>query len=492
MIIKSRFDTFLRRSNIGIMRREQNSQNLLPTIFVILGATGDLMHKKLVPALFHLYREGNLPKLFQVVGFSKDELSQEQFQEMVAEMVRAKVNDAESTQVNEFSKFFVYQQGLFEEKEGYVELASFLGRKDGQWQVCSNKLFYLAVPPQFYENIFRQLSSSGLTEPCSPEEGWTRVIVEKPFGKDLQTAQELDKLLGKLFQEEQIYRIDHYLGKETVQNILAFRFSNSFLEPAWNKEFIEKISIRLWEKSAIADRGNFYDGIGALRDVGQNHMLQLLALFTMENPKSFEADMVRRNRAKVFSALKIFSKKEIVENTSRGQYEGYADAEGVGVDSKTETYFKIKTFVDTPEWKNVPIYLESGKAMGEDRVEVEILFRHPTSCLCPEGQHYQNVLHYQVQPKEGIQISFLVKEPGGEMKVRQKDFTFDYKAAFEGREISDAYERLLLSVIKGDQTLFVSTEEILAGWKFVDPIVRAWQEDAAPLKIYEKSTTPSG
>jgi glucose-6-phosphate 1-dehydrogenase len=469
--------------------KDQN--NLLPTIFVILGATGDLMHKKLAPALFHLYREENLPKLFQVVGFSKDELIQEQFQQMVADMVYVKVKGAEKEKVDSFVKVFRYQQGLFEEDKGYNEIASFLGRQDGAWNVCANKLFYIAASPQFYEGIFRQLASSGLTEPCSVEEGWTRVIVEKPFGKDLKTAQELDKLLGKLFQEEQIYRIDHYLGKETVQNILAFRFSNSFLEPAWSNKSIESIRIKLWEKGDVAGRGSFYDGIGALRDVGQNHILQLLALFIMKNPGEFTADKVRKNRADVFRALHILSEKEIQSMATRGQYEDYTRAKGVSEQSQTETYFRIETSLNIPEWKGVPIYLEGGKAMPENRVEVEILFRHPTPCLCPDDAHYQNVLHYRVQPKEGIHISFWVKEPGPEMTLRQKDFEFDYKAAFEGKEISDAYERLLLSVVKGDQTLFVSTDEILAGWKFVDPIVRAWQQNGAPLRIYKKQTMPS-
>ena len=213
------------------MAEKQGKQNLLPTIFVVLGATGDLMRRKLTPGLFHLYKTGHLPSLFQVIGFSKDAYTQESFREMVAGIVKEKVRGADPAGIEQFRRFFVYQQGLFEENEGYQNMATFLGQKDGEWKVCANKLFYIAASPQFYETIFRKLASSGLTKPCSPEEGWTRVIVEKPFGKDLQTAQKLDELLGKLFREEQIYRIDHYLGKETVQNILAFRFSNSLRSP---------------------------------------------------------------------------------------------------------------------------------------------------------------------------------------------------------------------------------------------------------------------
>lgn len=483
---------------------------------MIFGATGDLMHKKLVSSLFHLYREKHLPALFQVVGFAKDDLSNEAFREMVGGIAQEKVQGVSLEQVAEFTRFFVYQQGLFEKKEGYGKMASFLGHQDNSWKLCSNKLFYIAASPQLYETIFRQLASSALTEPCSPEEGWTpleaaknnqdslvepvrdesgapltgwtRVIVEKPFGKDLKTAQKLDKLLGKLFREEQIYRIDHYLGKETVQNILAFRFSNSFLDPTWDAQSIESMHITLLEKEGIGDRGGFYEGIGALRDVGQNHILQLLALFTMENPNTFDADSVRRQRANILQSLKILSPQEVKETTIRGQYEGYRKEKGVDAKSQTETYFRIKTFLNTPRWKGVPIYLESGKAMAEDRVEVIITFRHTTPCLCPpdEKKHYQNVLHYRIQPKEGIHISFWVKKPGPDMVLEEKDFSFDYKEAFGGQEISEAYDRLLLSVIRGDQTLFVSTEEIMAEWKFVDPIVRAWQENATPLKFYKK------
>ncbi len=463
------------------MEQIQDKQNLLPTILVILGATGDLMRRKLTPGLFHLYQKGHLPPLFQVIGFAKDILTTEEFRAQVCQIVKEKVPAAEQSAIDKFTKFFVYQQGLFEENEGYQNMASYLGQKDGEWQVCANKLFYIAASPKFYETIFRKLASSKLTEPCSAEEGWTRVIVEKPFGKDLQTAQELDKLLGKLFREEQIYRIDHYLGKETVQNILAFRFSNSFLQDSWDKKAVEKIHIELLEKDGIGARGEFYEGIGALRDVGQNHLLQLLALFCMENPGVLDAAAVRKKRAEILRSLKIWKGDDVSKNSVRGQYEGYLQEGGVASESQTETYFRIQTHIDTPRWKDVPIILESGKAMPEDRVEVTVLFR---------GNERQNVLRYRIEPSEGIRISFWVKKPGPEMALEEKDFIFDYKEAFGGEQLADAYERLLLSVIRGDQTLFVSTDEIMAEWEFVDPILRAWQENKTPLQIYQKNTMP--
>ena len=458
----------------------------MPTVFVILGATGDLMRQKLIPALFHLYYEGHLPKFFQVVGFARDELSKEEFQRMVQEMTQAKVQ-ASPEEIDVFSKFFVYQQGTFEEKEGYKKLAEFLGMRDDEWKVCSNKLFYLAVPPEHYKTIFQNLHATGLTKPCSPEEGWTRVIVEKPFGKDLKTAQELDRMLGKLFREEQIYRMDHYLGKETVQNILAFRFSNSFLEPAWNKDWIESITIRLRYPEDIEGRGAFYDGIGALRDVGQSHMLQLLALFLMENPITFEGDAVRKARAEVLRSLVIPEAGKLASQTIRGQYEGYTKEPNVAQDSKTETYFRITTSLNHPRWKGVKVILENGKAMAKEDGSVEVVFLHRSPCLCPDpNNHQKNVLRYEIQPTEQIIMKFWVKRPGSTMQIEERNFTFDYKQAFKGEEFADAYERLLYNIIQGDQTLFVSTEEIMASWKFVDAILRGWEKTNAPLVVYPR------
>jgi len=447
------------------------------------------MRQKLIPALFHLYHEGHLPKLFSVVGFARDELSKEEFQRMVQEMAEAKVQVSKEEIVS-FSKFFVYQQGTFEEKEGYKKLAEFLGYKDDDWKVCSNKLFYLAVPPEHYKTILQSLHSTGLTKPCSPEEGWTRVIVEKPFGKDLKTAQELDKLLGKLFKEEQIYRMDHYLGKETVQNILAFRFSNSFLEPAWNKDWIESITIRLRYPEDIEGRGAFYDGVGALRDVGQSHILQLLALFCMENPITFEGNAVRKARAEVLRSLIIPGSKEVASQTVRGQYEGYTKEANVAKDSKTETYFHITTSLRHPRWKGVKIILENGKAMAKEEGSVEVVFLHRSPCLCPDpNNHQKNVLRYEIQPTEQIIMKFWVKKPGSAMQIEERAFTFNYREAFQGDEFQEAYERLLKSVIQGDQTLFVSTEEIMASWKFVDSILRGWQKNNEPLIVYPKGAS---
>ncbi|HZX50148.1 MAG TPA: hypothetical protein VFE94_03320 [Candidatus Paceibacterota bacterium] len=273
---------------------------------------------------------------------------------------------------------------------------------------------------------------------------------------------------------------------------MTFRFSNSFLQDSWNANAIESIRIELLEKDGVGARGGFYEGIGALRDVGQNHLLQLLALLCMDNPGGFGAELVRKKRAELLESLEIFGKGEVAKKTVRGQYEGYRREKDVDPNSQTETYFRIEASLNTDKWRGVPIYLEGGKAMKEEKVEATITFRHPTPCLCPpeQGKHYKNVLYYRIQPKEGIHIVFWVKKPGPKMVVEEKEFAFDYKAAFGGEEFLDAYVRLLHNVIQGDQTLFVSTEEIMAEWKFVDPILRAWQKGITPLTIYQKNTMP--
>lgn len=456
----------------------------LPTILIILGVTGDLARRKLLPALFHLYHNKKLPDLFQVVGFSRRELSDEDFQKYVKEVID-ETPGTPSEAVEAFSKLFTYQSGVFESKEGYDRLAERLGRQDEEWRTCANKLFYLAVPPEYYATIFQNLADSGLTEPCGPDEGWTRVIVEKPFGKDLATAQELDAMLGSLFKEEQIYRIDHYLGKDTVQNILAFRFSNSFLEPAWNRQSISNIRIQFLEKLGVEGRANFYDGVGALRDVGQNHMLQMLALFAMENPGSFTPDAIRKARTKVLEGLESMDVQDVTQRTVRARYKGYESLEGVQKGSETETYFQLQTYLNTDRWRGVPIYLESGKAMGESRVEITVTFRHQTPCMCPPNQHVTNVLRYRIQPNEGIFTSFWVKKPGSEMIIEERDFSFDYHRDYEDSEFIDAYAKLIADAVAGDQTLFVSTSEITASWKFIDPIIQAWQQGKISLKEYE-------
>ena len=460
-----------------------------PTIFIVLGATGDLMRRKLIPSLFQLHQRGLLPNLFHIIGYSRRNLSDQEFRAMVSESLHTRVPNILESQIPEFLNLFSYSQGMFDTSDGYQKLAERLGVRDKQWHICANKLFYLAVPPEYYEKILHHLADSHLASGHGDESGWTRVIVEKPFGKDLKTAEKLDELLGKLFSEEQVYRIDHYLGKETVQNILAFRFSNSFLEHTWNRNFIERVHIKISERIGIEGRGELFDGVGLLRDVGQNHMLQLLALFMMDTPENFDAQTIRAKRAEFLRSLQLFSVKENQENTIRAQYDGYRSEKNVRPDSQTETYYMIRAFIKNARWRGVPIIIENGKNLRDDIVKISVKFRHPSPCLCPAGgKHFHNVLRYQIQPEERVTISFWVKRPGTEMMIEEKDFTFDYKQAYPDTEFMGPYEKLLMDVFEGNQTLFVSTDEIMASWRFVDKILSGWKRAKQPLLSYEQGS----
>lgn len=462
-------------------------QKNIPTVLVIFGATGDLMTKKITPALFNLFLKGKLPKLFRVVGVARRPLSRENFQLHITKILEN--NETFKVQkrlTEEFLSFFYYHQGAFNKEKDYKRLAEDLGRVDEEWKVCSNKLFYLAVPPESYEIIFRNLASSGLTIPCGPDEGWTRVLVEKPFGKNLKTAERLDKLLAELFKEEQIYRIDHYLAKEMLQNILLFRFSNNLLEPSWNNKYIERIDIKLHEKIGVEGRGAFYDGLGALRDVGQNHLLQMLALVTMDKPTRIDAECVRTNRSAVLETLTIPSKEEIKNHTYRAQYEGYKKVEGVAKNSKSETYFKVRAFLNNPRWRSVPIYMESGKRFDHALKEIVVTFK-PAS----QGAWVQlerNKVIFSLEPNEEITIHFISKKPGLENQLEKRSLGSLYRVKEPTAQYVEEYEKLLIDAIEGNQILFLSTDEIEAMWKYIDPISDAWEKNIIPLDTYKPDT----
>ncbi|MBI4250305.1 glucose-6-phosphate dehydrogenase [Candidatus Uhrbacteria bacterium] len=464
------------------------SKTTTPTIFIVFGATGDLMRRKLIPSLYQLYQRKLLPPLFHIIGYSRRDWGDKEFRDMVAASLIERLPDTAQGVLHPFLHLFSYSQGMFDTADGYEKLASRLGVRDKEWRTCANKIFYLAVPPEYYKTIFHHLSDSHLAVGHSEEAGWTRLIVEKPFGKDLKTAEKLDALLGTLFKEDQVYRIDHYLGKETVQNILAFRFSNSFLEHAWSKDFIERIHIKISEQIGIEGRGELFDGVGLLRDMGQNHMLQLLALFTMDTPKDFAADTIRAKRAEVLRALKPFTARTVSKHSIHAQYDGYTQEKNVAPDSQTETYYMIRAHLNTQRWRGVPIILENGKALKDAIAKISVRFRHPSPCLCPGSTHFHNVLRYQVQPQERISMSFWVKRPGTEMKIEENDFVFDYKQAYPDTEFIGPYEKLLLDVLQGNQTLFVSTSEIMASWRFVDNVLRSWKKAGQPMLHYQKGT----
>lgn len=461
----------------------------IPTVLVIFGVTGDLTAKKVAPALYSLFQQGDLPDMFYLVGFSRREMDARAFRDYISGVL-AKQSDYDEGSVKKFCAMLTYERGTFERAEDYRKLSAALKRIDARWGACSNKLFYLAVPPEYYETIFRQLKASGLTEPCSSEEGWTRVLVEKPFGKNLATAKRLDDLLAEFFNEKQIYRIDHYLGKEMAQRILTFRFANNLTEKSWNNSCIESVHIRLWETLGVEHRGSFYDGVGALRDVGQNHLLQLLALVAMEHPGGLSSDAIRARRAELLQTLIPPDEAEIKQATLRAQYAGYDAISGVRKNSGTETYFKVRAFLDSPRWAGVPITLESGKRLGEVKKEVEVIFKHPEPCFCPphEKEEYKNRVVIALEPKEGFSIQFFSKKPG--LHFAMQDEVFDAMHATTGRrQYVEEYKKLLWDAFAGDQTLFASTDEVRAMWRFTDPIVNAWKANTVPLTSYNPDTS---
>ena len=460
-----------------------------PTTIVIFGAKGDLSQKKLYPAFFSLYLKGVLPDDFHILGVSRSDLSYAQYKNIVKESIRKNYKGKYTlSQLNNFLNILFYQQGLFEEKATYQQAAKNLFDLDKKLGGCTNKLFYLAVSPKYYELILKQLHSSGLTIPCGGKDGWTRVLIEKPFGSDYKTAQKLDSLLGRLFKEEQVFRIDHYLAKDAIQNILTFRFSNLLFEPAWNKKYIEKVEIKLLEEFGVKDRGEFYDEIGALRDVGQNHILQMLAAVAMENPKTLKPNSIRKKRAKLLSELLIYSKsKDLSQNTLKGQYDGYRNEKGVKSNSKTETYFKIRAFIENKRWSGVPFILESGKMMKESKAEIIVYFKENFPCFCEEshfGFKHQNVIKFNIQPENSIKISFFVRKPTLEIDYDKTEFFFKYKTDQLSEIIHDAYEKILYDCLVGDQTLFTSTDELLSSWRFITPIMKYFNK-IDPI-IYKK------
>jgi glucose-6-phosphate 1-dehydrogenase len=425
-------------------------RSIHPSILVVFGPTGDLMARKVVPALFYLRGKGQLPEKLRVVGFGRREWGDAELREHVRGILAERASGADPGDIDDFLGIFEYQRGEFHDGDAYRATQAHLARIQNEWGVCANKLFYLAVPPSNYELILRNLASSGLTIECSDETGWTRVLVEKPFGDDLQTARGLDALLATLFREEQIYRIDHYLAKEMLQAILNFRFTNNLFEREWDREAIESIDITLLEAINADKRGAFYDKVGALRDVGQNHLLQMLALVTMDEPRSDDADDIRDARAALIESLRPMTPSEVATSTFRAQYRGFRDAAGVRPDSATETYFQLRTRMDGPRWAGVRVTMESGKSMGEACKRIDVKFRPPQHCLCPEDAQYTNHIVFTLEPADQIEIVFFAKKPGVESETEERRFTFFLYEKSEKAQYVEEYAKLLHDAFAGD------------------------------------------
>ncbi|MBU1167862.1 glucose-6-phosphate dehydrogenase [Patescibacteria group bacterium] len=447
-----------------------------PAVIVIMGATGDLAQSKLYVALLDLFTKGFLPDQFRVIGFALDKLDDRSFRKLVKKAIKRHDKKTSRSQINSFLKTLHYQTGLFQDIEGFKELSDRIAtiRKDE----CQNRLntfFYLAVPPKFYDDIFENLKKTKLNQTAEDTQGVTRVMIEKPFGHDLISARRLDKKLTELFTEQQIYRIDHFLAKETVQNILSFRFSNTLFENIWNYETVDRIEIKLREKKGVEGREKFYDEVGAFRDVGQNHILQLLALTTMEYPGKIDPEKVREERAEVIESLVPIEGEDIARQTVQGQYEGYSNQEGVKKNSNTETFFRIKSFLNSKRWQGVPIYLESGKKMFETKTKITIYFKK-SPCLCPPEfeKPHQNRVVFRIQPDEGISVVFWAKKPGFSGELEEKKLSFYYSDKSNFHLFASAYEKVLYDCFRGDQTLFASTREVEASWKFMTPVIKNW------------------
>lgn len=452
---------------------------MTPFILVIFGATGDLAQNKLVPSLFSLFKQKILPEDFFIIGFSRRDLADGEFRQ---EFFKKLSNDPEW---EKFSRHLSYQRGDFSEKESFLSLDKKLLEIDEKMKACVTRFFYLATPPQNYETILDQLYETKLSEGCSKhdESKWTRIIIEKPFGKDLETAISLDKKLSQIFEEKQIFRVDHYLGKETVQNIITFRFANGIFEPVWNKNFIDHVQITFAEKEGIKGRGKFFDGVGILRDVAQNHLMQLLAAVAMEQPRSFTKEDIRDERAKVVSALRC-------EKVARGQYKSYKKEKDVDPASQTETYAAMKLFVDTGRFEGVPFYLRAGKKMPREVVEISIVFIQTCHILfkeygCPE---VGNVLTIRIQPEEGIYMRVIAKKPGPtKFSLHTVNMHFSYKEEFGGVP-SEAYDKVLLDIFAGDQMLFNRSDELASSWKLITGILKMWDKEKGEIPIYNDAS----
>lgn len=463
-----------------------------PFVLVVFGATGDLMARKIMPALYRLVEEKHIASTPYLIGVGRRAVTNDEFQSMM----KSAVKDSRGKECNEslwkdIASRISYEQGFFEDARLYKQLVTVLTHLDDQMNACIPRFFYLATPPEHYETILTSLQTSKLSEGCgqnTPE--YTRILIEKPFGKDLRTAQELEKLLGRIFSEKQIYRIDHYLDKQSVQNILALRFANGIFEPTWNSKFIDHVQIALLESIPVSPRGAFYDGVGAIRDVVQNHMLQMLAFVAMDQPKAFDSENLRAARRKVIESILPIEPTHVSSSVVTGQYEGYRKETNIDPQSRTETYAALKLFLDTSRWRDVPFYLRTGKRLKEKVTEVSLHFKKPVVCtgpLClfPEPQVMRNVLVIRISPDTGMGLRLMAKKPGLGMDLTSIEMSEHKK---DETDAHGEYEKLLLDAIRGDQTLFAHSSEVEASWRFVTKILDGFSSGKIRPFQYQSGT----
>jgi glucose-6-phosphate 1-dehydrogenase len=482
----------------GLVRRVRPE----PCAVVLFGASGDLTRRKLAPALYNLARGGFLPEKVAIVGVARRPKTDDAFR---AEMLAAAAEHARAYSDgdpfrDEFARSLHYHAASFEDPSGHAALAELLGRLDREHGLPGNRLHYLATAPEHFATIVSRLDGAGLARPAGGSGRWVRVVVEKPFGRDLESARALNRGLLEVLEERQVFRIDHYLGKETVQNILALRFSNGILEPLWNQKYVDHVQITVAETVGVEGRGGYYDAAGALRDMVQNHMLQVLSLVAMEPPVTMEADAIRDEKLKVLKAIRRIPAEDVDCCAVRAQYSsgsilgrevpGYAEEQGVPPGSRTETYAALRLEIENWRWAGVPFFIRAGKRLPKRSTEICIQFRRPplrlfeadAPCTLPP-----NALIINVQPDEGISLRFGAKAPGPALEVRQVKMDFRYGTSF-GTPTSDAYERLLLDAMAGDSTLFTRGDEVEAAWTLVGGILDGWAASQRPPHAYPAGT----
>lgn len=460
-----------------------------PSSLVIFGVTGDLSRKKLMPAVYDLANRGLLPPGFALVGFARREWEDQDFAQVVHDAVKQYARTPFDEDVwKQLAAGIRFVQGEFDQPDAFTRLKATIEELDRDRGTMGNHAFYLSIPPKSFPQVTEQLRSSGLAAPADGQ--WRRVVIEKPFGSDLKTARELNDVVESVFPPDNVFRIDHYLGKETVQNILALRFANQLYEPIWNANYVDHVQITMAEDVGVGGRAGYYDGVGAARDVIQNHLLQLLALTAMEEPVSFDAADLRAEKEKVLSAVRL--PKDLGKHTARGQYAGgwsggekvagFLEEEGMNPESTSETYAAIRLDIGTRRWAGVPFYLRTGKRLGRRVTEIAVVFKRAPQYLFAESQTSalgQNALVIRVQPDEGVTIRFGSKVPGAGTQVRDVTMDFGYGHAFTEAS-PEAYERLILDVLLGDPPLFPRHEEVELSWKILDPIEEFWATQGRP------------
>lgn len=451
-----------------------------PSIIVIFGITGDLSQRYLLPALYHLIKDGLLHDKTEIIGVSRRDISVSDLLDNVELCVNDENNVCDQATLKKLEKHLRMEKMDLAKQSSYHDLLKKLNEIEEEQGVCMNRLYYLSVPPQVYAPIIKQMDEAKLNASCQHDVAATRLLVEKPFGYDLSSAKSLIEETAKTFKEDQVFRIDHYLAKETVQNILTFRFQNPIFEALWNHDHISSVEISAGEEIGIEGRAQFYEPLGALRDFIQSHLLQLLAIVAMERPEMMDSQHIHESKQKILGQVAAIPPDHIEMDAVRGQYEGYRDEVG-NQKSNTETFAGIRVFIDDPSWQDVPFTLWTGKSLSEKKTEVKICFR---------GQDGEkaNYLRLRIQPREGIEVDLLAKKPGFDTELQSAAMDFSYQQSFNNHEHPNAYERVLVDAVRGDRTLFATGQEVIEAWRIVQPVLDRWTRDNGGMISYRAGT----